>query len=42
MHEALLAAINQRGANKDQDEHQILQVNKSLSETIAQVEARNQ
>ena len=35
MHEALLKAINQRGANKDQDDQQIMQVNKTLSETIA-------
>ena len=41
MHEALMAAINQKSQNKEQDDKQIIQINKSLSETIAQVEARN-
>ena len=40
MHDVLLLAINSRGADKEQDS-QILQTNKNLSETIAKVEARN-
>ena len=40
MHEALLSAINHRG--KSNDDQQLIQINKNLSETIAQVEARNQ
>eukprot|EP00347_Sterkiella_histriomuscorum_P021939 403332245 len=41
MHEVLLQAINSRSQDKDQDS-QLLQVNKNLSETIGKVEQRNQ
>ena len=42
MHEALLTAINQKGNDKDQNDNNVILINKNLSETIAQIEARNQ
>ena len=35
MHESLIAAINQKGNEKSSQDDQIIQINKSLSETIA-------
>ena len=42
MHEQLIAAINQKGTEKNTQDDQIIMINKSLSETIAQVEQRSQ
>ena len=42
MHEALIAAINQKSTDKNSQDDQIIMINKNLSETIAQVEQRNQ
>ena len=41
MHEMVIQAINQKGQDKEQDQ-QILMTNKTLSETLAKIESKNQ
>jgi len=40
MHEVVMQAINHRSADKDQDQ-QMMQTNKMLSETIQNIEGKN-
>lgn len=41
MHEMVISALNQKGQDKEQDS-QIVQSNKNLSETLAKAETKNQ